>query len=110
MKDLSVSGINLRGKTKDYIIADTLRLIKGSTSRQANKILERKGAFWHHESYDHYVRDRFELERIINYVKHNPSKAGLTVSDLEWKWSTSRNHNELSYQSGHMNVLAKNLY
>ncbi len=58
---------------------------------KANKILNRKGAFWQHESYDHVVRDGNELERIINYVLHNPVRAGLVSSRDQWKWSYERN-------------------
>jgi len=90
-KNLKVSELNLKGKTKNYVIADTLRLIKGSTSREANKILGRRGSFWHHESYDHYVRDEFELDRIIQYVLRNPNKAGLTKLNSIWKWSIHNN-------------------
>ena len=38
--------------TSHYIVTDILRLIKGATAREANKILNRTGAFWQHESYD----------------------------------------------------------
>lgn len=85
-KNTSVSKTNLKGKTRNYLIADILRLIKGSTSFEANKILKRKGSFWHHESYDHYVRDEFELARINQYVLQNPLKAGLIGSEQFWKW------------------------
>ncbi|HEY6952772.1 MAG TPA: transposase [Bacteroidota bacterium] len=60
------------------------------TARQANKILARQGAFWHHESYDHVVRDGADLERIVQYVLLNPVKAGLCKSWQEWKWSYVR--------------------
>jgi len=86
-QSLKVSESNKKGKTKSYVIADTLRLIKGSTSREANKILKRQGRFWHHESYDHFVRDKFELDRIVQYVIKNPGKAGLTQPNATWKWS-----------------------
>ncbi|MEO6695457.1 MAG: hypothetical protein ABIY50_13260 [Ignavibacteria bacterium] len=87
-KDLKVSESNLKGKTRKYLIADILRLIKGSTSREANKILGKAGSFWHHESYDHYVRNEFELARINQYVINNPHKAGLINKNSLWKWST----------------------
>ena len=90
-KNLKVSEFNLKGKTKNYIIADTLRLLKGSTSHKANKILGREGSFWHHESYDHYVRDEFELERIVQYVVSNPCKAGLIKLNAIWKWIMHNN-------------------
>jgi hypothetical protein len=34
------------------IVTDILRLIKGSTARECNKILNHTGSFWQHESYE----------------------------------------------------------
>ncbi|HGY54500.1 MAG TPA: hypothetical protein ENK44_02235 [Caldithrix abyssi] len=76
-----------RSKTTFYYLADVLRLIKGSTARQCNKLLNRSGQFWHHESYDHYVRDEKELARIIKYILNNPVKAGLTDNYSDWEFS-----------------------
>jgi REP element-mobilizing transposase RayT len=64
-----------------------LQKLKSYTAIQANKILHRSGAFWHHESYDHVVRDETELERIVWYILENPVKAGLCKSWEDWKWS-----------------------
>ncbi len=77
----------LRGKTKDYPLADILRLLKGSTARKCNLKLERSGAFWHNESYDHYVRDGEELGRIVEYILNNPIKAGLVEEWQEWRFN-----------------------
>ena len=73
--------------TSRYIMTDILRLIKGATAREANKILNRTGAFWQHESYDRVVRDEKELNRIIWYTINNPVKAGLVKNAEDWKWS-----------------------
>jgi REP element-mobilizing transposase RayT len=78
---------NILGKTKDYPVGDTMRLLKGSTSRFCNLELKRTGAFWHKESYDHYVRDEDELYRIIEYILNNPVKAGLVKQWQEWRFS-----------------------
>ena len=43
----------------------------------ANRALERSGKFWQKESFDHYVRDKKEFWRILNYILNNPVKAGL---------------------------------
>jgi REP element-mobilizing transposase RayT len=80
-----INNLEHRGKTAKYPVADTLRLLKGSTARYCNLALQHSGAFWHHESYDHYVRDEQEQARIIQYILSNPGKAGL-VNDWE-KWS-----------------------
>ena len=65
------------GKTSKYPIADSMRLLKGSTARICNLKLARKGAFWEHESYDHFIRNERELENVIAYILNNPVKAGL---------------------------------
>ncbi len=76
-----------KGRSSKYPITETLRLLKGSTARACNLKLHRNGAFWHHESYDHYVRDDEELERVIKYILHNPVKAGLVKEWTEWKFT-----------------------
>jgi REP element-mobilizing transposase RayT len=52
------------------------RWLKGSTARRANQLLGRTGQpFWQDESYDHWVRNRKELDRIIGYIEENPVSA-----------------------------------
>ncbi|MBM4167182.1 MAG: hypothetical protein FJ218_09745 [Ignavibacteria bacterium] len=70
-----------------YNLSPILHSLKLFTAREANKILNRTGAFWQHESYDHIVRDEKELFRIVEYVLNNPVKAGLVSERNEWKWS-----------------------
>jgi REP element-mobilizing transposase RayT len=81
------------GVTASYPVADTLKLLKGCTARYGNQTLGRTGAFWHHESYDHVVRDQPEFERIIWYIANNPVKAGLVKNWEDWKFTfvVSRN-------------------
>lgn len=64
--------------------------LKRFTSTKANKILQRKGKFWQHESYDHVVRDEAELNRIRRYVLQNPVKAGLVEDEMDWPYSWAR--------------------
>ena len=82
-----------KGKTASdpYIVTKILENLKWYTAMKANEILNRKGAFWQHESYDHVVRDGKELERIINYVLNNPVRAGLISNRDQWKWSYVHN-------------------
>src|SRR5205823_6055893 len=54
------------------------------SASECNQTLGRQGAFWQHESYDHWVRDADELERIIHYVEANPVKAGLATDPADW--------------------------
>lgn len=63
--------------------------INSFTAHQCNAILERKSTFWQHESYDHWVRDVYELERIIRYVEANPVTARLATSPEQWEFSSA---------------------
>jgi putative DNA methylase len=60
--------------------------LKSYTANKANAILGRTGRFWQKESYDHWVRDDDELERIVNCIRANPVKAGLCVRHEDWLW------------------------
>jgi REP element-mobilizing transposase RayT len=60
----------------------TLHSWKSYTSTLANKLLNRSGAFWQREYYDHIIRNEKQFHRIIEYVLENPQKAGLK----DWPW------------------------
>ncbi|TAK53251.1 MAG: hypothetical protein EPO24_14675 [Bacteroidetes bacterium] len=49
-----------------YVVTNILENLKWYTALKSNQILNRSGAFWQHESYDHVVRDGKELLRIIS--------------------------------------------
>ncbi|MGP8245213.1 MAG: REP-associated tyrosine transposase [Bryobacteraceae bacterium] len=67
-----------------------LGALKGATAREANRILGRTGeAFWQAESYDHWVRDADEFERIVAYIESNPVKAGLVEHPGDYPWSSA---------------------
>ena len=71
----------------DYGLSQITHNIKRNSAKQANDVLGRSGAFWQHESYDHFARDEAELHRIIEYVLLNPVKAGLVQHWQDWKWT-----------------------
>ena len=64
--------------------------IKRYTARQCNQRLGLQGPFWQQESYDHWVRDFDELDRIIRYIEENPVKAGLAETPEVWPFSSAR--------------------
>ena len=63
--------------------------LKSYTANRANEILGRTGQFWQHESYDHWVRDVDELERVADYNRMNPVRAGLCSRPVDWRWSST---------------------
>ena len=64
--------------------------LKGRTGFEANHVMGRSGAFWEKDYFDHWIRDRNELEKVIRYVERNPVKAGLCASPEDWEWSSAR--------------------
>jgi putative transposase len=60
-------------KQLDYV----MMRIKGASSFEINRALNRKGTLWAKDSFDHYVRNEAEWFRIVNYILNNPVKAGL---------------------------------
>ena len=73
-----------------YIVTDILQSLKRYTAMKCNRILNRTGQFWQRESYDHVIRNKQEMVRIIKYVLNNPVKAGFVERKEQWKWSYCR--------------------
>jgi putative transposase len=66
-----------------------MKTLKGYTARRSNAILNRRGQFWQHESFDHWVRSEAELRRIASYIENNPVKAGLVSRPEDHRWSSA---------------------
>lgn len=69
-------------------LAGIMHSLKSYTANEANRRLGREGAFWQRESYDHWVRDDEELERIVYYIRYNPVKARLVTNAEDWPWGS----------------------
>jgi putative transposase len=64
--------------------------LKGVTARQANKVLGRTGQhFWQDETFDHWIRNGTQFDRIKSYIEHNPVAAGLAKNPEDWPWSSA---------------------
>jgi putative transposase len=74
--------------------------IKLHTARECNRRLRAEGTFWQQESYDHWVRDVDELERIINYVEYNPVKAKLISDAAFWHFGSAKHRKSLGLAFG----------
>lgn len=64
--------------------------LKRYSANQCNRFLGRRGTFWQQESYDHWVRDSDEMERVIHYIEQNPVKAKLARSPEDWEYGSAR--------------------
>ena len=71
-------------------LARITNVLKGYTARMANQILGRTGkAFWQDESFDRWVRDAADSQRIVRYIEWNPVSAGLVDRPENWAWSSA---------------------
>lgn len=75
---------SLKGDNKD--LYKVMQSHKSFTAKKGNEILQREGAFWEPESYDHILRNG-EYGNIVNYILQNAVKAGLVKKWEDWKWS-----------------------
>jgi putative transposase len=74
-----------------------MQSMKGSTARWANLALGRTGeTFWQRESYDHWVRDEAEFQRIVRYIEENPVKAGVVRRAEDYPWSSASSGTRLN--------------
>ncbi len=73
----------------DNPLSTILKKIKGSTAREANKILGRSGRFWQKEYFDRYIRNEKHFHAVFNYIESNPVKAHLCAISGDWKFSSA---------------------
>lgn len=60
------------------------------TANEANKILNRKGAFWLREYFDRYIQDDRHFANAVWYIHENPVKAGFVDRAEDWLFSSAR--------------------
>lgn len=74
----------------NFTLSEILQSRKRQSARQANLILGRTGGtFWQRESFDHWIRDDAEKERIRRYIRGNPVAAKLCARPEDWRWGSA---------------------
>jgi putative transposase len=64
-----------------YVQLETvMKLIKGGSSFEINKILGRNGTLWSDVNFDRYIRNENHYNNVVNYILNNPIKAGLCTT------------------------------
>jgi REP element-mobilizing transposase RayT len=79
-----------KSEAEYHALSAIMQSLKRHTAQAANALLQRTGEVWHHENYDHIVRDDAEYRRILQYVLSNPVKAGLAPTSEDWEWNYSK--------------------
>jgi putative transposase len=76
---------------QNYVqLHQVMKLIKGGTAYEANKILNRKGKFWEDESFDTYIRNDKHRTNVIHYILNNPVKIGICKFWDEYPFAWAR--------------------
>ena len=70
-------------------LEEIMHSIKSYTAHEANKLLDRTGQLWAHESFDRYIRNETHRRNVIRYIEMNPVKARLCVEPSEWEFSSA---------------------
>ncbi len=72
----------------NYTLPEIMRAIKGVSARRVNDLLNRRGAVWQAESFDHVLRSNDSLTEKVDYIFQNPVRARLVknASEYEWSW------------------------
>jgi REP element-mobilizing transposase RayT len=68
-----------------------LKLIKGISARNINRLQSRSGPVWQEESFDHVLRTNESFEEKLEYIRQNPVRRGLAKQpeDYPWLWTES---------------------
>ena len=74
---------------QDVSLADVVKGIKGRSSRNINKVLNRKGTLWQPDYFDRMIRDQDHLNRTIEYIHWNPVKAKLCADPRQFTYSSA---------------------
>jgi putative DNA methylase len=74
----------------DVPLSEVVRAWKGATAREANRLLDRHGAFWERDYFDRYVRDDAHLAAAVRYIDENPVRAGLVTKPADWPFGSAR--------------------
>ncbi len=88
-----------------FPLQEILQSWKSFTSKEANKLLGRRGEFWQREYLDRYIRHAEHYEQAVAYIEENPVKAGLVRIKTEWPWSSARFRAAMNANSGSAGIL-----
>ena len=58
-------------------LEDVLKIWKGRSAYEINRLRGERGTLWQRESYDRIIRDEEHLWRVIQYIGRNPKNAGV---------------------------------
>jgi REP element-mobilizing transposase RayT len=73
----------------DWTLSAITHSWKSFTSKKANALLGKQGAFWAPEYYDRAIRDNAHYTTAVDYIAKNPVKAKLCARPEDWRFSSA---------------------
>ncbi len=73
--------------TRQTSLSDIVQGWKSYTARKINISLGRNGKIWQADYWDRYIRDDNHYAAAIEYIRNNPTKAGLASTPEDWPWT-----------------------
>ena len=73
----------------DWTLSEIAHGWKSFTSKKANALLGKQGAFWALEYYDRAIRDDAHYANAVAYITMNPVKANLRAKPEDWRFSSA---------------------
>ena len=70
-------------------LPEVVRIWKGGSSTEINRLLKRSGQLWFREYHDRLVRDLDHYHDCRAYIRNNQVKAGLCAKPEDWKYSSA---------------------
>ncbi len=73
----------------DITVERAIQYVKGGFSFQLKRQEKWNGLVWQESFTQHRVRDRQDYANHVNYIHHNPVRAGLAREDWEYPYSSA---------------------
>jgi REP element-mobilizing transposase RayT len=70
-----------------HSLGEIMKRVKGRTGTQIRTISGGCGAVWQREWFDRWIRNDYEWEKTVLYIRDNPVKAGLVSTWREHPWT-----------------------
>ena len=77
-------------QVEGYALGGIMHSWKSFAAKKINSVRESKGSVWSPDYHDRYVRNVEHYEYAVNYIEHNPVKAGLVGRAEDWSFSSAR--------------------
>ena len=69
-----------------YPLPGILKLIKGISARNVNRLLGTSGPMWQEESFEHTLRNDGSFQEKLEYIRQNPVRRGLVARPEDYRW------------------------